>query len=181
MHKTLVKSQKTIGKELAHTLMGAILLFACAKLYIPLKPVPISLQTIAVMLVALLYDRKSGMQMLVSYITIGAMGVPVFAGHTAGLQVLFGPTGGYLAGFAAAIYVMNAIKTKLSMDSFSNILLNCVAGTTTIFICGVSWLAVTIGLKEALVVGLIPFIIPGIVKAMILSAFLKGLKVARKN
>lgn len=181
MYKTLAKLHNPIAKELAHILMGVILLFACAKLYIPLKPVQISLQSVAIMLIALLYDKKAGMQIIASYITLGAMGVPVFSSYKAGFQYLFGPTGGYLIGFAAAIYIMNVIKIKLNMDSFSKIFLNCMAGTTIIFSCGISWLAISIGLKEALIVGLIPFIIPGIIKAIVLSAFLKGLRIIHKD
>ena len=181
MHKTIAKLHKPIAKELAHILMGVILFFACAKLYIPLKPVPISLQSIAVMLIALLYDKKTGMKIIASYITLGAMGVQVFAGHSAGFLYLFGPTGGYLIGYAAAICIMNIIKTKLGISSFSKILLNCLAGTSVIFACGISWLAISMGLKEALTVGLMPFIIPGMIKAIVLSAFLKGLRLIHKD
>jgi len=145
-------------------------MFACSQIAIPLKPVPISLQTVGVMLIALTYNMSEGMCVIVAYVLAGAIGLPVFANFESGLG---GPTSGYLFGFIATVYCMNKFKDRFGLQSFVSIAGACFIGTIITLFLGVAWLGVFVGFSGAITYGLMPFIIPGIVKAVILSISIK--------
>lgn len=169
--------------EMLRFIAGFALLFACAQITIPLNPVPITLQTMGVMIVALLYGMREGMQIVVSYVVAGSLGVPVFVEYSSGPHVLIGASGGYLIGFILCVYCMNKLKGILSLKSNIGLLLNCLVGTGIIYVCGITWLAlgVKLGWGAAIVVGMMPFILPGVVKAMLLTACLRSLGVLGRN
>ncbi|AOV88541.1 hypothetical protein WH35_05310, partial [Wolbachia endosymbiont of Drosophila incompta] len=105
-------------------------------------------------------------------------GLPVLANFSGGYHALLGPTGGYLIGCLAAVMVMSKVNELLNSKykSFVCNSLSCLAGTVVIFICGVSWLAVYLGLGQAIMVGVLPFILPGLIKIFLLVAALQYLK-----
>lgn len=175
-------------KERSHIILqiigGVLLISMCAQISIPLRPVPITLHTVGVMLIALLYDMRIGLSIISSYIIAGAMGAPVFSGYNSGLQVIMSSRGGYIIGFLLCVYVMNRLKPILNPKQSLGIFLNCMCGTIATFACGISWLSLYIGGKNAILYGLVPFIIPGIIKAVILVVLLRSLgilKNIRKN
>jgi len=69
------------------TIIGSLLLFVMGQIAIPLEPVPITLHTVAVMLIGMTYDKKSAVSSVISYILIGAMGAPVFHDFTSGIAM----------------------------------------------------------------------------------------------
>ena len=79
----------------------AALIAASSVFVLPIGPVPMTLQTMAVAIAGMLLGPRRGILAVLLYVLAGVAGAPVFAGGRAGLGVLFGPTGGYLAGFAA--------------------------------------------------------------------------------
>lgn len=155
--------------EIIKISLGVLILFAGSQIAIPLQPVPITMQTVSVMLIGLLYSTRAGLLSVISYVLLGGLGLPIFQGFSGGLNDLLGPTGGYLFGFIFSIYAMILLRKKLILQSFWAIFLNCSIGTVVVFIFGLSWLAMFIGVKNAIVFGLLPFIIPGILKAIVLS------------
>jgi biotin transport system substrate-specific component len=177
MIQNLIKdSQSSLSQKLIRIFLGFILIFACSQIAIPLKPVPISLQTVGVMLIALTYSMSEGMAVIIAYVFSGAIGIPVFANFQYGLG---GPTSGYLCGFIGSIYGMNKFKEKFGLHSFISIIGACFIGTIITYIFGITWLSTFIGFSDAITHGLIPFIIPGIVKAMILSGGFKAISFKR--
>nr|CAH7769199.1 unnamed protein product [Callosobruchus chinensis] len=140
-----------------------------AQISIPLQPVPITLQTLGVMLIGLKFNRRTAFYSVLTYLSLGAAGLPVFANFSGGYHIFLGPTGGYLIGCLVAVVVM-------SRKSFMCNSLSCLAGTVVIFICGISWLTIYVGLKQAIMVGVLPFILPGLVKIFLLVAALQYLK-----
>ena len=184
MVKSLSNSTNSITsnvflREILYTLWGVFLLFLTSQITIPLEPVPITLQTYGVMLVALTFPRATAINSHIVYLVVGGMGVPVFAGFTGGLQKLVGPSGGYLFGFLAAVAVMGIIREHLKRENFLHIALNCFIGTLIIFAFGIGWLATTMGIQKAIQFGFIPFIIPGIIKIALLAVTLRYLKFGR--
>lgn len=164
-----------LSKELSFSknlILANILIFACAQIYIPLDPVPITLQTLGVMLVALIYDAKTAFSSVASYIFLGALGVPIWQDYTSGFGVLFGVTGGYLMGFLPGAYLTAKLKEKMG------ILGACIIGSMAIFALGIFWLSFFIGIKMAFVKGFFPFIIPGAIKALLAFGIVKFLKIA---
>lgn len=86
--------------RLVWTSLMAALIAVGAMTVIPLGPVPVTLQTLFVLLAGLVLGPRGGATAMLLYIAAGLLGLPVFAGGKAGFAVLLGPTGGYLAGFA---------------------------------------------------------------------------------
>lgn len=85
---------------------GSLLLAVSAQFKIPLYPVPVTGQTLVVLLIGMTYGPRLGGITMAAYLFEGAIGLPVFAGGAAGMAVLFGPTGGYLFGFLLAAVAM---------------------------------------------------------------------------
>ena len=159
--------------EAVHVVLGTLILCAGAQISIPLQPVPIVLTTVSVMLLGLLYSKRSALSSVALYIVLGACGIPVFQGFSGGARILYGPTAGYILGFVAALWVMTSIKERYSVTSFRAIFLTCILGTFAIFIPGVLWLSVLLGFKKAFLLGVVPFIVPGIVKSLLLSGAIR--------
>jgi biotin transport system substrate-specific component len=109
-----------------------------AKVYIPHEPVPFTLQTLFVVLAGAFLGRKGGIASMLTYLLLGAAGIPVFAGQEAGFPVFAGATGGYLIGFVLSAAVVGSI-----IDLDESILwtaLSMTAGFAIIFACGTAWL-----------------------------------------
>ncbi|CCE77524.1 MULTISPECIES: biotin transporter BioY [Wolbachia] len=171
-------TQSSSRSTLAEILSCVLLLFLMAQISIPLQPVPITLQTLGLMLVGLKFNRRTAFYSVLTYLSLGAAGFPVFANFSGGHHIFLGPTGGYLIGCLVAVVVMSRVNELLNSKykSFMCNSLSCLAGTVVIFICGISWLAIYVGLKQAIMVGVLPFILPGLVKIFLLVAALQYLK-----
>ena len=112
------KTEKSKSKfkviDLVYIGLSAALIAVCSWISIPLPTVPITLQTMGVVLIASLFGAKRGVIATVVYILLGAIGVPVFSGFSSGLGVIGGATGGYIIGFifTALIVGITADKTN---------------------------------------------------------------------
>jgi biotin transport system substrate-specific component len=168
---------KIQDSPLLYSLWGVFLLFLCAQISIPLEPVPITQQTVGVMLVGITFPRKIAIQSILSYLAMGAIGFPVFANFSGGYAVFLGPTAGYLAGFLASILVMTYIATKQkNARSILSVFINCLVGTGIVFLCGILGLLPFMDLSHAIQLGLVPFILPGFIKIAFLTVCLKYLR-----
>lgn len=168
-----------LKNEYAQIAIGIGLLFIAAQIAIPLQPVPITLHTVAVLLIGLFYQKATAIKTLLSYLGLGALGAPVFANFGGGIHHFVGPTAGYLWGFVACVAVMTTFREYVSKDSFRFQLLNCLLGSFVTYACGISWLALFVGVPQAFQLGLVPFILPGCLKAVMLSYATKYAKTGR--
>lgn len=159
-----------ILKNYVYILLGVLFLVVCSQLRIPLDPIPITLQTVGVMLIALTFKRNQAVKTILFYLTFGAIGVPVFSNFKSGMHCLLGPSGGYLFGFLVAVIIMASIKNHLNNYNVRHIAFNCLLGTSVILLCGVVWLAYYVGINTALKSGLYPFITAGIIKILFTTA-----------
>jgi biotin transport system substrate-specific component len=154
-------------RDLILILLGALFVAALAQLEIPLPftPVPITGQTLGVLLVGAALGSKRGAASLTSYLVLGIVGLPFFAGRAHGLAIVIGATGGYLIGFIIAAYVIGLLAERGLERRMRTALLPFLVGTLIIYVCGVSWLAVVLGsLSKAVMAGLIPFLIGDAIK-----------------
>lgn len=156
--------------------LGVMLLFACSQIQIPLKPVPITLQTLAVMLIGLTYRPRQAFEAVFAYLLLGAIGAPVFSGFSGGYANLFGPTGGFLAGFLVAAPLAAWIFSKFDQKSWGPIFASCAIGQASIYVLGVTWLAKFVGFESALKAGVLPFILPGLAKIFILASLIRAIR-----
>lgn len=109
-----------------------------AQIAIPVNPVPFTLQTMIVLLAGALLGPKNGAYSQIVYLAAGAVGLPVFAGGTLGIAVLFGPTGGYLLAFPLGAYLTGYLVQKYK--SYIGVVLSMFAGNILIILTGTMFL-----------------------------------------
>lgn len=148
---------------------GAALTAIAAQVQVPLWPVPITGQTLAVLLVGSSLGALRGTLSMLLYAVLGMVGLPVFSDATSGMGVILGPTGGYIVGFVFAAAFTGWIAQRSWDRRVLRSLLAFVGGTVVTFAVGLPWLAISLGLdlQQTLQGGLYPFIIGGIVKSVI--------------
>ena len=156
---------------------GTVLLTVSAKIQVPFYPVPMTMQTFAVLVIGMAYGWKLGGATLLLYLAEGAAGLPVFAGTPEkgiGLAYMAGPTGGYLAGFVLAAGIAGRLGEKGWDRSIPMTLAAMVIGTVIIFVPGYVWLAVLIGSEKAWAFGVLPFLLGEVFKIALAAAVLTG-------
>lgn len=166
---------------LAGALLFAGLTFVGASIRIPLQPVPITLQTLFVLLAGAVLGPRLGSLGQWFYVGFGAVGIPVFAGATSGLGVVAGPTGGYLLGFLVApILVGKLIDRRRSLWWAPLVFW---LGSLTILGLGVAHLTLfyTHDLRNALSVGYVPFIVGDILKILAATSIYRSYRVFRRS
>lgn len=151
----------------AAVVVGSLLLTASARTQIPFWPVPMTMQTLAVVVIGMSLGSRLGFIVVTAYVLEGLMGLPVFANSPArgmGLAYLMGPTGGYLLGFCIAAYVSGWLAERgFGRDIWRASLVN-VVGTAIMLVFGYAWLAHLIGPSKALALGVTPFLLSSLVK-----------------
>ena len=145
------------------SIIGSILLAISSKVQIPLTPVPVTLQTLVLLVMSMFLGWRGAVGATSLYLFQGAIGLPVFA-HGGGFIILFGPTGGYLFGFLIASLVVGYLAEKGWDKSVVLTFTSMTIGTLIIYLFGVIWLSYLKDLNTALVFGLLPFITPDILK-----------------
>lgn len=132
-------------------------------------PVPITGQTFVVLLAGALLGSKRGALSQLTYLGMGAMGAPVFAGWMGGPAVLLGPTGGYLVGFVAAAFVVGFLAERGWDRRIWSTALAMLIGSIVIYAFGLLWLTNFVPADSVLAAGLYPFI-PGDSLKIVLAA-----------
>jgi len=152
--------EKEFLKSIFLVLSGVIFLSIMSQLIIPLyfTPVPISLGSFGVMLIALLYGRKLGTATVLSYVAAGSLGAPIFAGFKAGS--LFSPTGGYILGYIVATIILGYLSDKGVTKSYVKTFLSLLLSSAIILTLGSIVLSLFVPGKNAFMVGVLPFL-PG--------------------
>ena len=166
-----------IGRRVIEIALGALFVAAAAQVAVPvpLSPVPMTLQPLAVLVVGGLLGAAGGVAALVTYLALGIAGLPVFAGGAAGAAHLVGPTGGYLLAFPVAAGVVGALVGRWA--GILRVLLACALGMVVIHVGGVAQLAL-LGGDPALAfrVGFVPFLTGDLVKIGLAAAVILGLR-----
>jgi len=156
--------------NLLRLIAGNLLLILSSKIAIPLQPVPVTLQTTAIFFIAMIYGWRLGLATLSIYLTEAFVGLPVFAGHVAGYQILFGPTSGYLAGFVIATVISGFLAEYGWGKHGWTALLAQLAALIPLYFLGVSILTLfTHHLSQAIQLGFMPFLIICPIKTVVLS------------
>jgi biotin transport system substrate-specific component len=155
--------------------LGALCVALAAQMAVPvpMSPVPMTLQPLAVLVVGGLLGAASGLAALVTYLVLGIMGLPVFAGGTAGSVHLIGPTGGYLLAFPLAAGLVGALVGR--RFGVLRVLGACALGMVVIHIGGVAQLALLGGDPTlAFRVGFVPFLTGDLLKVGLAAAVILG-------
>ncbi len=164
--------------------MTIIALFAAltavfSQIMIPLPSmVPINLATLAVFLVAGLFDVKISVTSILIYIALGLIGIPVFAGFKAGFGLLLGPTGGYIIGYAVAALTIGILKLFCKNIKFYHHIIFMIAGLFTCYTLGTFWFMYqqNVGLIAALMTCVVPYLIGDAIKISVATLIVTRLE-----
>jgi len=179
----LVKSlkQSKLLKYVFLALIGSIILAVSSKIKIPFYPVPMTMQTLVVLMIGIVFGWKLGLATVSLYLFEGIIGLPVFSGTPEkglGLVYFTGPTMGYLLGFLVAVY----ISGKFNYDS--NIIKNffkLLLATSFIYILGMTWLGNLIGWdKPIFQLGAQPFLLAELFKILIVTFAISQIRKIKK-
>lgn len=179
-HPTLARvlaPAPSLSRDLGLVLGGAALVALVAQVEIPLKPVPITLQTLAVLLVGAALGWKRGAASMATYLLAGAAGLPVFAGGSAGIAKFAGPTGGYLLSYIFAAALVGWLVQRYVLDRRPlGAALAMLVASVVIYAFGLTWLSMVTGLKgQALLnAGLTPFLLGDSLKIGLAALLLPG-------
>ena len=141
-------------------------LLAQLRFDLPYSPVPITGQTFAVLLAGAVLGLRRGFASQASYLALGAMGMPVFAGGLGGPMVLAGPTAGYLWSFPVAAGLLGWLVERGASRSTAKLALSLFASDLLILVSGTVWLSLLFGQPARVVLqwGVVPFIVSNVVK-----------------
>lgn len=145
----------------AFTLLMAI----CAQATVPMTPVPMTLQTFAVLLAGAVLGARWGAVSVLLYLALAASGLPVLSEGASGLDSLLGPTAGYLFAFPVAAAVVGALISRPAFRGPAAQFGLMAAAHLLILTVGASWLATPIGVQPAFEAGFLPFLIGALVKS----------------
>ena len=179
----LVKSfkQSKIIKYIFFALIGSIILAISSKIKIPFYPVPMTMQTMVVLLIGIIFGWKLGLATVCLYLFEGIVGLPVFSGTPekgVGLVYFTGPTMGYLIGFLVTVYVSG--RFDYGENIFKNFL-KLLFATSFIYFLGLIWLGNLIGWdKPIFQLGAQPFLLAELFKILIVTFSLNQIKKVRK-
>lgn len=175
-----VLSKAVIGhegltKKLALVIGGSLFIAMAAQVSIPFFPVPMTLQTLAILIVGLTFGSQLGLATLVTYLGYGAMGLPVFA-NGASVAALMGPTAGFLFGFAAMAFLAGlAVEKGLARGVVSTAVI-AMAISALLYVPGLAWPAMVMGttMPDLWAGWMAPFLLGDAVKAVIAAMVVWG-------
>ena len=179
----LVKNftQSKLIKNLFIALIGTVLLAISAKIKIPFYPVPMTMQTLVVLIIGVGFGWKLGVATISLYLLEGIIGLPVFSGTPEkgiGLVYFTGPTMGYLLGFLVAAFL--AGKFNFNNNLIKNFL-KLTFATSFIYILGMFWLGTLIGWdKPIFKLGAQPFLLAELFKILLATFAINQIKKIRK-
>ncbi|MCU0819304.1 MAG: biotin transporter BioY [Beijerinckiaceae bacterium] len=169
------KGSRSLLRDAAIALAATGLLTLSAKVQVPFYPVPMTLQSLVVLVVGAALGWRLGTATVLLYMAEGLAGLPVFAGTPekgVGLAYMMGPTGGYLLGFVAAAFVTGILAERGWTKSVLGALAALTLGHAVIFLFGFAWLAGLIGASKAYLGGVAPFYAATLFKTLMGAALL---------
>jgi len=174
LQPSFIRIRHRLLYDVALIIGGSLFVALSAQIAIPLpfSPVPITGQTLAVLLVGALLGSRRGASSLLLYLLQGAVGLPVFAGGMGGPAHLLGPTGGYLFGFVGAAFVAGLLAERRWDRKVQSNALAMLLGNLVIYTFGLPWLAYFVEADKVLALGFYPFIAGDLTKLALATIFL---------
>ncbi len=165
---------RSFAEAMLWALALSLVLVLSARISLPFWPVPMTMQPLALLIVAGLAGPPLAVGAVAAYLLEGVAGLPVFAGtpaHGVGLAYMAGPTGGYLLAMLPAAWVAGQATRHLAQRPVALFAALCGA-IAVIYAGGAAWLALFVGVHQALVAGVLPFVAGDLVKAALACALL---------
>ncbi|MDQ0455114.1 biotin transporter BioY [Rhizobium paknamense] len=169
----LALSGRSFMVKLALVLGGTLVLAVASRISVPMVPVPITLQTLALTMMGVLYGWRLALATVLAWLGEAALGLPVLANGASGLAPFFGPTAGYLLSFPL-IAVLAGVLAEQGWTG-RRLVASFIAHFSANLLClmtGWAWLAVMIGAEKAFFAGVAPFMIGAMLKSALAAALL---------
>lgn len=182
----LLRPDLSVLQSAILVVLGTLVLALAAKAKVPFYPVPMTLQTLAIAILAASLGARLAVATVGLYLLEGAVGLPVFTNtppDVAGLTYFFGPTGGYLIGFVVSAFIIGTLADRGWDRSLPKMFVAMMLGDAAVFVLGAGWLAlgatmasgaIGVGFAKALSVGVYPFLIGALVKEALAASFIRG-------
>lgn len=148
---------------------GSLLMALAAHVAVPFWPVPLTLQTLALLSLGAAFGPVAAFGAVLAWIAEGVIGLPVFASG-AGAGVLLGPTGGYIVGYLSAALLAGVAAQFGRRGAVIDTVAAFLAAEIVLFACGVGWLAHLVGWQRAVAGGLTPFLLGEALKIALATA-----------
>lgn len=162
----------SLPRKVVIVLAGTVALAVSAQVQVPMWPVPITGQTLVVLLLGFALGPRLAGATTLTYLAEGAMGLPVFAGFVGGPAALAGPTAGYLWGFVLAAVLTGVLAERGWHHRVATVVAGMVLGNLVIYALGAGWLARLTDPATAWNAGVVPFLVGDAVKIAIAAALL---------
>lgn len=173
--QTAWATDKTLVRSITLAVLGSVALWISAKISIPFWPVPLTMQTLVVLMIGMAFGTRLGVATVFLYLAEGAVGLPVFSGTPEkgiGLAYMMGTTGGYLVGFVLAVGTVGYLAERGWDRTPRTTAAAMLIGNIVIYIPGLLWLGSVVGWDKPVIAwGLTPFLAGDALK-LILAAFL---------
>lgn len=160
-------SNITFNNPLIRVLISLVIISISAQLTIQVGDIPITGQTLSIIVIALLLNPKETLATTVGYLILGAIGLPIFADGASGISKITGGSGGFLLGFIISSVIISYLFQSFRSRGWLTILLLTSLGTIIILICGVGRLAMLYGLDKGIEYGFTPFWKGALIKVII--------------
>ncbi len=162
------QQSSSVLRNVVLAITGTLAIWVSAKIQIPFYPVPLTMQTLVILLIGMAYGWRLGGATVLLYLAEGAAGLSVFAGTPEkglGLGYMLGPTGGYLLGFFFAALALGYLSQRGWDKKIWKTALAMTLGTGIIYAFGLLWLGILLGWdKPILALGLKPFLFAAVLK-----------------
>lgn len=176
---TLWSSDKELIRNIVLAVLGSIALWISAKIQVPFYPVPVSMQTLVVLMIGMAFGWRLAGATVALYLAEGLAGLPVFSGTPEkgiGLAYMVGPTGGYLLGFLLAAVAVGWLAERGFDRTIITTAIAMLIGSILIYIPGLLWLGSVVGWdKPVLEWGLTPFLFGDAAKLVLASLLMPAL------
>jgi biotin transport system substrate-specific component len=163
-------AEKSLLTRAVVVLIGSLLIAAASQIQVPFYPVPMTMQSFAVLMIAAIGGRRLGAETVSLFLVEAAMGLPFLAGGAGGLHHFWGPTAGYLFGFVAAAYVVGWLVERGAARNIVTLVGSLLAGEVILFGLGALWLGYLFGASVAWTGGVLPFLPGDAVKVALVAS-----------
>lgn len=179
-HETVLMRQfirsTTDWRNLALILLGSAVIAISAQISVPMFPVPMTLQTLAISVIGLTFGARLAGLTLLAYLAEGALGLPVFSNGGAGLLKLMGPTTGFLFGFVGMAFLTGWMAENGFSRGLTRLFIAAFVPATLLFIPGLLglWAMTPLDLSGAFKAGVLPFLVGDVVKSFLAALVVAG-------
>lgn len=163
-------AEKSLLTHIALVVIGSLLIAASSQIQVPFYPVPMTMQTFAVLLVGAVGGRRLGAETVSLYLAEAAIGLPFLAGGAGGLHHFAGPTAGYLYGYVAAAYIVGWLVERGAARNLITLVGSLLLGDAILFALGALWLGYLFNANVAWTAGVLPFLLGDAAKIALVAS-----------